>query len=213
MSTSIPDKILPGESAQAVCVLSGSMGSPASLCRFFQSLGDFRSIAFVITMPISPAALPLLCNFFARNTEMRVLPALSGHLLSHGEIVVVPTDRLLMMDDIGQMNLVPPVNLLLNPIDMVMQALAHHFRNNCRAIIFSGIGEDGQQGCRTIAEYGGEIWTQSEQSSHFDSMSNYVREVCEVKFSSTPEKLALRLRRELSGEQRKRRLEARVIAG
>jgi len=175
------------------------MGGPAGLRRFFQSLkGTSLPVVFIIVIPINPDALPLLCNFIARHTRMRVLPALSGHILRHGEVVVMPSDRLVIVDGSGQINLVTPVNKLLNPVDVTMKALARHFRQNTGAIIFSGIGEDGQQGCRTIAEYGGEIWTQNEQSCHFGSMPRYIGEACEVKFSGTPENMAARLRQELT---------------
>jgi len=111
----------------------------------------------------------------------------------------MPTDRLLILDEAGKINLVSPVNKLLNPVDVTMKALARHFGNNTGAIVFSGIGEDGQQGCRAIVEHGGEVWTQCEQSCHFDSMSRYVRETCKVKYSSTPENLGARLQSELTG--------------
>ena len=168
-------------------------------------------VAFVVVMPISPDAIPLLCDFIARNTGMRVLPALSGHVLKHGEIMVMPSDRLLVLDDKGRINLMIPVNILLNPVDVTMKALARHFRKNAGAIVFSGIGEDGQQGCSSIVENGGEVWTQCEQSCHFDSMSRYVREACEVTYSSTPENLATRLQRELTAAKGRRRQET-VIA-
>ena len=207
MSSKAPECALVGQSqaARRVCVLAGSMGSPAGLRRFFQSLKDSSlPVTFVVVMPINPDALPLLCDFIARHTRMRVLPALSGHMLRHGEIMVMPSDRLLLLDESGYINLVVPVNKLLNPVDVTMKALSRHFGKNTGAIIFSGIGEDGQQGCCTIAECGGEVWTQSEQSCHFDSMPRYVREACAVKYSSTPEEMAVRLLRELTTVQRSR---------
>ena len=193
-----------GQAARRVCVLTGSMGGPAGLRRFFQSLNGSLPLAFVVVMPISPDAIPLLCDFIARHTAMRVIPALSGHVLKHGEIIVVPSDRLLMLGESGQINMVTPVNPLINPVDVTMKALARHFGNNTGAIVFSGIGEDGQQGCLAIVEHGGEVWTQCEQSCHFDSMSRYVREACEVKYSSTPENLAARLQHELTTKRPRR---------
>lgn len=213
MSRKLPGKTLvgPGQAAQRVCVLAGSMGAPAGLRRFFQSLQGTLPVAFVVVIPISPDAIPLLCDFIAHNTDMRVLPALSGHVLKHGEIMVVPSDRLLILDDQGRVNMMTPVNPLLNPVDVTMKTLVRHFRKNTGAVIFSGIGEDGQQGCCSIVEHGGEVWTQCEQSCHFDSMPRYVGESCKVSYSSTPENLATRLRRELTGVKN-RRQEA-VVAG
>jgi chemosensory pili system protein ChpB (putative protein-glutamate methylesterase) len=188
-----------GSAARRVCVLAGSMGGPAGLRRFFQSLnGTSLPVVFIIIIPINPDALPLLCDYVARYTRMRVLPAISGHLLRHGEVVVIPSDRLLIVDESGHVRLVAPAGKLLNPVDVTMKALVRHFRRNTGAIIFSGIGEDGQQGCRAIAEHQGEIWTQSEQSCHFGSLPRYIGEVCKVRYSDTPENMASRLLQELT---------------
>jgi chemosensory pili system protein ChpB (putative protein-glutamate methylesterase) len=181
------------------------VGGPAGLRRFFQSLHGTLPVAFVVIMPISPDALPSLCDFVERNTAMRVLPALTGHILKHGEVMVVPSDRLLMLGESGQVNMVTPVNPLLNPVDVTMKALVRHFGKNTGAIVFSGIGDDGQQGCCSIIDSGGEVWTQCEQSCQYGSMSRYVREACAVKYSSTPENLAARLQSELTATKQQRR--------
>jgi len=174
------------------------MGAPAGLGRFFQAFDRLLPVAFVIVVPISPNAVPLLCDYLSRFTKMRVLPALTGHILRHGEVIVVPSDRLLIIDENNQITLVTPDADLTNPIDLTMKAFSRHFRANLGAIIFSGIGEDGLQGCQSIVENGGEVWTQAAESCHFASMPRYVSETCQVRYSGTPEQLARRLQGEFT---------------
>jgi chemosensory pili system protein ChpB (putative protein-glutamate methylesterase) len=200
VSQEVADRVLAdqGQVAQRVCILTGSIGAPAGLGRFFQSLERVLPLAFVIVVPISPHAVPLLCDYISRHTKIRVLPALTGHILRHCEAIIVPSDRLLMIDEANRITLVTPDVRQANQIDQTMKAFARHFRNKLGAIVFSGIGEDGRQGCCSIVENGGEVWTQAAESCHYSSMPRYVSEACQVRFSATPEQLALRLYGEFS---------------
>jgi len=185
-----------GQMAQRACVLSGSMGAPAALRRFFQSFDAVPPVVFIVLLPVSPDAIPLVCDFIARNTSMRVLPALSGHVFSHGEIVVVPSNRKFTIDD-NSIQLVNRMDDACNPIDETMVSLSRYFRQYLGAIIFSGLGEDGRKGCSAILKGGGEVWTQSVDSCLFGSLPRSVSEACAIKYSATPESLAVRLQSEL----------------
>jgi len=193
-----------GRVAKRACVLAGSMGAPAGVGRFFRSFDRLLPVAFVVVVPISPNAVPLLCDYLSRHTGMRVLPALTGHSLRHCEVIVVPSDRLLMIDETNHLTLVTPDTHLLNPIDLTMKAFSRHFRSDLGAVIFSGIGEDGRQGCQDIVENGGEVWTQAAESCHYDSMPRYVGETCQVHYSGTPEQLARRMQGEFSAWMQRR---------
>jgi chemosensory pili system protein ChpB (putative protein-glutamate methylesterase) len=178
------------------------MGAPAGLGRFFQSIDRRLPVAFVVVVPISPNAVPLLCDCLSRHTDMRVLPALTGHVLHHNEVIVVPSDRLLMIDEANHITLVTPDGQLTNAIDLTMKAFSRNFGANLGAIIFSGIGEDGRRGCQAIVENGGEIWTQAGESCRYDSMPRYITEACRVSYSGTPEQLARRLEGEFVARSR-----------
>lgn len=184
--------------ARHVCILAGSLGGPAGMKRFFTHLPAQLPVAFLVAQHISSDALPLLCHFFARATSRRVLPGLSGHHLKHGEVIVLPMDRRLDFTEDGQLKLdVPPVPEVF-PIDQVMTAVARYYGRQAGAIVFSGIGEDGQHGCQALIDCGAEIWTQSEASCRFSSMPRYVANTCQPAFTATPEALAARLVEELT---------------
>ena len=186
------------ETARQVCVLAGSIGAPGSMKRFFSNLRTDLPVAFIVALPISSDALSLLCDYFSRNTNMRVLPALSGHVLMHGEVIVMPLDLDLRFSVEGRLDLREPDKPGVNPVDRVLQNVAAYYGKQSGAIIFSGIGEDGALGCVAMQEVGSGIWTQSDESSHFRSMPHSVQQSCHVEFSGTPEQLAVRLNNELT---------------
>ena len=58
------------------------------------------------------------------------------------------------------------------------------------AIVFSGMGDDGATGCRSMAEYGGIVWAQDVDSCVISSMPDQARKTNNVTFSANPQKLA-----------------------
>jgi two-component system chemotaxis response regulator CheB len=58
-----------------------------------------------------------------------------------------------------------PVNHCKPSVDVMLFSLEEIFGGNLIAVILTGIGEDGLQGCKKIAEKGGMIIAQDEQSS------------------------------------------------
>ena len=186
------------DTARHVCVLAGSIGAPGSMKRFFRDLRADLPVAFIVALPISPDALSLLCDYFSRNTDLRVLPAVSGHALMHGEVIIMPLDCDLRFTTEGRLDMHEADMTSINPVDRILQNVAAYYGKQSGAIIFSGIGEDGALGCVAMQAAGSGIWTQSDESSHFNSMPHSVQQSCHVEFSGTPEQLAARLNNELT---------------
>jgi len=89
-------------------------------------------------------------------------------------------------------------------INGILTAVAKRYGRDAGAIIFSGIGRAGIDGCRAIIDHGGVVWTQDAESSRFASMPQYVRDACEVSFTATPELLAQHLAADLHSIEAKR---------
>ena len=193
MHASTISTIAQAKPAQHICVLAGSMGGPTGMRRFLRNLPPALPVAFIIVQHISADAITLFREYIARSTAMRVSVATRGHSLCHGEVVVMPTDKLLVVDASLTIGLVDSGNEIHTPVDSVMGVLTERFGSCVGAIIFSGISDDGVAGCRLIAKRGGEVWTQSEESCRFASLPSYVRDDCQVAYTSTPENLAARL--------------------
>ena len=78
-------------------------------------------------------------------------------------------------------------------IDDVMTDVANNYGPNIGTIIFSGMGNDGEEGCQVISEKGGVVWAQEPDSCVISSMPDSARNTGCVTSSGTPEELAIAL--------------------
>jgi chemosensory pili system protein ChpB (putative protein-glutamate methylesterase) len=72
----------------------------------------------------------------------------------------------------------------------VITAVAERYGEMAGAIVFSGMGDDGAVGCRSMAEHGGVVWAQDVDSCVMSSMPDQARKTNNVTFSAEPRKLA-----------------------
>lgn len=183
------------DTAQTVWVLGASLGGPQALKEFLTHLPDQLPIGFVIAQHIGKPFVPLLAEQLARVTKLCVQPAEAGRRLRVREVVVVPVDRRFALADDGRVELRDePIRGPYKPcIDEVMEEIARHYGQHCNAIVFSGMGEDGALGALAVADAGGQVWAQSAESCVISSMPDATRRRGVVRFSGTPQELAMQL--------------------
>ena len=178
--------------ARNVWVLGASLGGPDALKQFLGALPRDLPVAFVIAQHMGDNFDQLLAGQLDRSTPLRVAPVRVGHVLRHGEAVVVPTQERLRVNPIGALELLPmdKAGPYSPSIDTIMADLARRYGERCNAIVFSGMCEDGLQGARAVAEAGGDVWTQSAKSCVISNMPDKVREAGLSLYEGTPRQLA-----------------------
>jgi len=182
-------------------VLTGSVGAIDALRIFLGLLPDTLPVAFVLSLHIADSGMPMLLNVLARSTRLRVSPARSNHIPRNGEIMVAPVGHAVSFGPGGELEVAPlgPVEEIDVPAaDAIMVAVARRFRACAGAVVFSGIGSDGAEGCREIVQYDGKVWVQDPASAPFNSMPGYIIDSCEVAYCASPEHMARRLIDELN---------------
>ena len=187
--------------ASHMWVLTGSVGAIDALRIFLGLLPDTLPVAFVLSLHIADSGMPMLLNVLARSTRMRVSPARSNHIPRNGEILVAPVGHAVSFGPGGELEVAPlgPVEEIDAPAaDAIMVAVARRFRACAGAVVFSGIGSDGAEGCREIVQYDGKVWVQDPESAPFSSMPGYIIDSCEVAYCASPEGMARRLIDELN---------------
>tara|TARA_B110000967_G_C18877951_1_gene559464 strand:- start:594 stop:1187 length:594 start_codon:yes stop_codon:yes gene_type:complete len=78
-------------------------------------------------------------------------------------------------------------------IDQLANRLAQLYRQNCGAIIFTGMGDDGARGCCAVKEYAGQVWVQDPLECTVPAMPQAVIERCETDFIGSVDQLASRI--------------------
>lgn len=183
------------ELAKNVWVLGASLGGPDALKRFLSEIPDDLPVSFIVAQHLGENFVSLLADQLDRYTEFSVSVAKPGHVIRHQEVLITPTDKRLLINPIGAVEL-KEITTLTNytpSINVTIADTALRYKNNAGAIIFSGMCDDGVDGCEALVEKGGQIWTQAPESCVISAMPESVAKKVTVDFSGTPEMLAKQL--------------------
>ncbi len=183
------------ELAKNVWVLGASLGGPDALKRFLAEIPGDLPIAFIVAQHLGENFVSLLAEQLDRYTDFSVTVPNAGHVIRHHEVLVTPTDKRLLINPIGAVEFVN-VTKITNytpSINNTISDIASRYKKNAGAIIFSGMCDDGVEGCKYLVSKGGQVWLQSSESCVISAMSESVAKKVPVDFSGTPEILAKQL--------------------
>ena len=183
------------ELAKNVWVLGASLGGPDALKRFLSGIPKDLPIAFVVAQHLGENFVSLLAQQLDRYTEFSVVVPKAGHVVKHGEVLVTPTDKRLIINPIGAVEFKAVTNMTnyTPSINDAIRDVAFRYKKNAGAIIFSGMCDDGVEGCENLVSKGGQVWLQNAESCVISAMSESVAKKVSIAFSGTPEMLAKQL--------------------
>jgi chemosensory pili system protein ChpB (putative protein-glutamate methylesterase) len=190
-----PQVVQQDKLAQNIWVLGASLGGPDAVKQFLAELPANLPIAFILAQHLGASFMGLLAEQLNRVTRFKVMPTRVGHVLRHGEVMVVPVQERLLINPIGAVELHPlRTETAYSPsINSVLQDMVERYRKNCHCIIFSGMCDDGVIGAEMLSRDGGEVWTQEPNSCVISAMPDNVRQAGCSTFSGTPRQLAHKL--------------------
>lgn len=179
-------------------VIGASLGGPAAVKRFLQSLPADINASFVIAQHIDENFLPVLADILTGSSHFDVVVANGSNDMCPGKIYLAPLKGKLIFLQDGSM-LVDRSQKWSEPyspcIDDVIESMSSVYKDKCGAIIFSGMGQDGLTGARKMLESGGAVWAQSVDTCANSSMPEAVINANIASVIAAPEVLAERLSR------------------
>ncbi len=180
------------DAAETVWVLGASIGGPQALKAFLAELPADIPVGFVLAQHIGAGFVSLLAEQLGRATALNVCCAEAGMRVRNGDVLIAPVEERLAFGVDGRIELQPVAqrSVYSPSVDAVMYDVASHYGSNAHAIVFSGMGNDGLNGCRVIAEKGGAIWAQEASTCVISSMADAVRFAGLADRSGTPQDLA-----------------------
>ncbi len=179
-----------------VWILGASIGGPEAVKRFLARIPKELPVAFVLAQHLGEGFVSLLANQLDRISSFYVKEGVSGDTLRHGEVVVVPVDNRMSLNESGEIKFIEGGwNGHYKPsIDCVIEDVTHSFKKQSGVIIFSGMGADGVLASQQFSDkYNGIIWAQSTDTCVISSMPDSVRKANLVSYSGSPEALALKI--------------------
>lgn len=184
-----------GHGLDLVCVLAASLGGPAAVKEFLDSLPKGLPVAFVLAQHIDERMQDALTHVLVRHNGMPCRIAGPGDRLAAGELLIAPVASEI---DFGPDGEVIYRNMKWDgpyapSIDQIIANVTRRFGNRTGALIFSGMGGDGSISGLQLQEAGGFIWAQTAESSACASQPDAMRATGVVTFNGSPKELAAHL--------------------
>lgn len=181
------------EAAQHVWVLGASLGGLQAIKQFLIEIPSNLPVALILALHIGKDHIEGLIEQLKLVSTLTVLVPTEGHVIRHHQLVVIPPDFRIEINQRGRLELfsTSATKHLYNPcIDDIMDAVAKRYHSHCGAIVFSGMGYDGVKGSRKILDHGGVVWCQSRESSVVSGMIDEITQLGIASFSADPHRLS-----------------------
>lgn len=183
------------DSLTLVCVIAASLGGPAAVKEFLDSLPKGLPVAFVLAQHIDERMQDTLAHVLVRHNGMPAKVAVAGDALKHGELLIAPVGNEIDFDAEGRV-IVRDMKWdgpYAPSIDQTIANITRRFGPRSGALIFSGMGGDGSISGPLMQDAGGFIWAQTADTCACSSQPDSMRGTGCVSFNGTPAELAAHL--------------------
>lgn len=170
--------------------VGASAGGLEALTQLIQSIDSTLSISLVVVQHISPDHRSLLRDLLARETQLTVVVADHLQPVQPGFIHITPANANIEIID-GRLYLTEPAaeSHPKPSVDLFFKSLAAFAGAQAIAVVLSGTGSDGAEGCVAIKQAGGTVIVQHPDSAKYSGMPLSTLERCEADHCLSPTKI------------------------
>ncbi len=163
----------------SVVVVGASTGGPNALARVVADLKSPFPVPVLVVQHMPPIFTRLLAERLHHLSDLDVREAVDGEPLRAGRVYVAPGDFHLMVERrdrgvVTRLTQAPPENSCRPAADVLFRSAAAVFGHRTLAVVLTGMGRDGLEGCRQLYETGAQIVCQDEETSIVWGMPGYV---------------------------------------
>ncbi len=160
--------VKPFTKANLICIGS-STGGPDFLMRLFSKIGKL-DVPVLITQHMPPIFTTQLAKTLNELSPNRVVEATNGDILESGTVYLAPGDFHMIIKpyDKGhkiELTKSEKVCFVRPAVDVMLNSVADYFQGNVVTYIFTGMGNDGANGCQRMRDKNGINIVQDESSS------------------------------------------------
>lgn len=159
-----------GAAAAKVLAIASSTGGPNALATLMSALPGNLRVPVLIVQHMPTSFIRLLAYRLSSLGNLVVREGETDRQLSPGEGWIAPGEQHMAVQRLrGQvvvrLNDDPPVNSCKPAANVLFKAVAQAYGSESLAVVLTGMGEDGLDGCRAVKEAGGQVLVQDEDSS------------------------------------------------
>lgn len=153
-----------------VIAIASSTGGPAALADLLSGLPSSMSVPIVVVQHMGAGFTGGLADRLATKSGLRVLEAQDEAPIDAAQVWIARGDYHLFLERRAnsvrlRMNQAPPENECRPAADVLFRSVADIFGPRAMAIVLTGMGNDGLEGCRRIRATGGRVLVQDQASS------------------------------------------------
>jgi len=156
------DSLLGERTSFKVLCIGASTGGPTAVQEVLAGLGNNFPLPVLYTQHIDIGADEKMVRWFNQvcpNIPMSL--ARDGEIAKKGHVYMAPADKHLVIDyvknDLPVLKLSdePPERFLRPAVNKLFRSAARIYKNTCIALLLTGMGQDGAEGCKEIIKAGG----------------------------------------------------------
>lgn len=179
--TSNPTSTIRSERPLEIVGIGVSTGGPSALADVLKRIPKHFPIPIVITQHMPPLFTGLLAERLNQICPLSVHEAQEGATLEQGKVLVAPGNQHLVVERNGfqlrvHLDHGPQVNSCRPSVDVMFRSIAEKIGGTSVAVVLTGMGHDGLEGCRFIRSKGGKIVVQDQATSVVWGMPRAVAE-------------------------------------
>jgi len=154
-----------------VLAIGASTGGPQALFDVFKKIGpSLKTVPVLVTQHMPPSFTKILADKLAALSGLNAHEGVDGERLLAGHIYVAPGDYHMRVRKDGPSVAIaldqgPPVHFCRPAVDPMFDSVATVFGAATLGVVLTGMGYDGRDGGRIIADGGGTIFAQDEETS------------------------------------------------
>lgn len=164
-----PMPLLGGRAPRAIGI-GCSTGGPQALAALMRGLSRPLPVPLLAVQHMPAGFTAMLADHLNRLGGPPCAEAREGEELRPGRLYLAPGDKHLLVEAtsgalVARLSNGPPENFCRPAVDPMLRSLAAACDGPVLAVILTGMGQDGLEGCRAIAAAGGMVLAQDEASS------------------------------------------------
>jgi two-component system chemotaxis response regulator CheB len=154
-----------------VIAIGCSTGGPNALAKLLPKLhGHVNHVPILITQHGAGIFTSSLAEQLERVSHIPTVAPAHGEVIEPGKIYLAPARQHLTVERrdgqvVCHLNNGPKEHHFKPAVDVMLRSVAEVYRQHALAIILTGMGKDGLEGCRQIAEQKGRIIVQDKSTS------------------------------------------------
>lgn len=151
-------------------VIGSSMGGPRALGHLIPALPADFPVPILVVQHMPAVFTRALASRLNQNASLNVAECDSSQHAEPGQVWLAAGDYHMTVDKQGSETLIAPlrtepVNFCRPAVDILFASAAKHYGANVLAVVMTGMGQDGLEGCRQLAKAGAQILVQDQPTS------------------------------------------------